>query len=198
MNDVAPAYFATMRIPMLTGRDFRWRDTKASGQKIILNQSAANVLFPNQNPVGRFVSDYEKKQLEVIAVVGDIKYRSIRDKAPPGAYIAITQSSVKKRSYTVVVRVKNSPAPLASAARTLAARMSPDIPSPVMTSMSSTLDNSVSSERMMAMLSVFFAACALIVTAIGLYGTLAYSTARRTGEIRILLPSAHNVFKSSC
>ena len=185
MNEVAPKYFDTMQIPMLTGRDFSWRDTKTSGQKIIINESAAKVLFPNQNPVGKFVSDYEKKQFEIIAVVGDIKYRSIRDKAPPGAYVAITQSSEKKRSYSVVVRVKSSPAPLASAARTLLARMSPDIPAPVMTSMSRTLENSISSERMMAMLSVFFAACALIVTAIGLYATLAYSTSRRTSEIGI-------------
>ena len=185
MNDVAPKYFMTMQIPMLMGRDFSWHDTKASGQKVILNESAAKILFPNQNPIGRSISVYEKRQFEVIAVVGDTKYRSIRDKAPPVAYLAITQSSEKKRSYSVVVRVKNSPSPLASAARTLSARMSPDIPAPVMTSMSSTLENSISSERMMAMLSVFFAACALIVTAIGLYGTLAYSTARRTSEIGI-------------
>ena len=50
MNAVAPQYFATMQIPMPTGRDFSWRDSKTSGQKIILNESAANVLFPNQNP----------------------------------------------------------------------------------------------------------------------------------------------------
>jgi predicted permease len=185
MNAVAPDYFAAMRIPMLEGRDFRWQDTKASGDKIILNESAAKELFPHQNAIGRMVLDFNNHPSEVIAVVGDVKYTSIRDKAPPGAYAAITQSLDGKHSYTVVVRVKGPAAPLAAAARSLAARMASDIPAPLMTSMSSTLDASISSERMMAMLSVFFAACALLVTAIGLYGTLSYATARRTSEIGI-------------
>jgi ABC-type antimicrobial peptide transport system permease subunit len=63
--------------------------------------------------------------------------------------------------------------------------MAPEIPAPVLTTLSSDIDASISSERMMAMLAVFFAACALLVTAIGLYGTLAYATARRAGEIGI-------------
>jgi ABC-type antimicrobial peptide transport system permease subunit len=63
--------------------------------------------------------------------------------------------------------------------------MAPQIPAPVLTTMSSQLDDSIRSERMMAMLSVFFAVCALLVTGIGLYGTLAYATARRTSEIGI-------------
>ncbi len=186
INTVAPDYFAAMQIPLVAGRDFSWQDTKSSGLKIVLNQSAANLLFPGQNAVGRIVSDhYAKKEFEVVAVVGDVKYGSIRKAAPPGAYMAVTQSMEKKSSYTAVVRVKNSPSLFASAVRSLTARMSPDIPAPVVTSLSAILDNSISSERMMAILSMFFAICALIVTAIGLYGTLAYSTARRTNEIGI-------------
>jgi ABC-type antimicrobial peptide transport system permease subunit len=88
-------------------------------------------------------------------------------------------------SYNAVVRVDGPASPLASAARLLATRLAPGIPAPVMTSMSSVVDDSLSTERIMALLSVFFAVCALVVTAIELYGTLAYATARRTSEIGI-------------
>jgi predicted permease len=186
MNSVAPEYFQTMRIPMLSGRDFRWNDTMAAGRKIILTETAAKYLFPGQNPLGQHVTaDTKDKVYEVVGVVGDIQYRSAREYAAAGAYIPMTQDAGKKPSYTAVVRIEGSPAPLAAAARSLAAKMAPDIPAPALTTMSSELDASISSERMMAMLAVFFAGCALLVTAIGLYGTLAYATARRTSEIGI-------------
>jgi putative ABC transport system permease protein len=184
MSQVAPDFFETMRIPMLSGRDFRWNDNMASGRKVILSQAAAGYLFPGRNPVGQHVNA-DKDVYEVIAIVGDIRYESIRDNAPAEAYIPITQNDEKKPSYTGVVRVDGSPWPLDSAARTTAAKMAPEIPAPTMITLNSQLDDSIGSERMMAMLAVFFAGCALLVTAIGLYGTLAYATARRTSEIGI-------------
>jgi predicted permease len=186
MNSIAPDYFLTMHIPLLAGRDFRWNDTLSGGEKIIISQTAAKYQFPGEDPIGQHVVDsYDHKSYEVIGVVGDSHYTSIRESAPPAAYLSLTQTESKKPSYGALLRINGPAAPLTSAARGLTARMAPEIPAPVLTTMSDELDASISSERMMAMLSIFFAGSALLVTAIGLYGTLAYATARRTSEIGI-------------
>ncbi len=186
MNSVAPDYFATMRIPLYQGREFTWTDTNASGLKITLNRSAAKLLFPGQDAVGHQVIDERGRTVyQVVAVVGDTKYRDMRESATPIGYVPIMQDEQKKPSLTAVVRVDGPQAPLALAARSLAARLAPAIPAPIFTPVNDVLNNSMSAERMMALLSVFFAGCALLVTGIGLYGTLAYATARRTSEIGI-------------
>jgi predicted permease len=191
LNMVGPAYFQTMRIPILEGRDFRWSDDKASGYKIVLNQAAAKLFFPGRDAVGQQILgpaanvSESKVSFEVIGVVGNAKYYQLREPATPIGYRTISQNASPMRSYSAVVRVDGSPGPLAAAARSLTARLAPNVPAPVMTTMNSVLDDSISAERLMAMLSTYFAACALLVTAIGLYGTLAYSTGRRTSEIGI-------------
>jgi predicted permease len=186
MNSVGPNYFGTMRMPLYQGREFRWADTKASGLKMILNQSAAKLLFPGEEALGQQVTDAQEQTLyEVVAVVGDAKYSDMRAPAPPIGYVPIMQDEQKKPSLHAVVRVDGPQGPLAAAARSLAARLAPAIPAPAFTTMDEVLNNSMNTERMMALLAVFFAGCALLVTAIGLYGTLAYATARRTSEIGI-------------
>ena len=195
LNSVAPTYFAAMRIPMFIGRDFRWSDTKASGSKIILNQSAAKLFFPDRSAIGQHILYTRlKTSFEVIAVVGDTKYREMRTAAPPQGFVPIQQDEQPKPSLHAVVRM-NGPngsngsnellEPLAGAVRSIANRLAPTIPAPTLTTMDEVLDNSLGTERMMAVLAIVFAGCALLVTAIGLYGTLAYTTARRTSEIGI-------------
>ena len=80
-NSVGPDYFKTMRIPLYDGRDFAWTDTTATGLKIILNQAAVKLFFPDRNPLGQFVSEQEGKttvQYQVVGVVGDAKYEDLR------------------------------------------------------------------------------------------------------------------------
>ena len=187
LNSVGPDYFSTMRIPMRAGREFRWNDTKASGLKIILNESAARMLFPEgSSVVGHEVSRLDDKSLyEVVAVVGDAKYRDLRSPAPPAAYVPIQQDESKKPSLNAVVRVDGPITPLAVAARSLTAQLAPSIPAPLLTTVDEMINQSISAERMMALLSIFFALCALLITAIGLYGVLAYTTERRTSEIGV-------------
>jgi predicted permease len=188
-NSISPGYFQTMRIPLLAGRDFRWNDAGSSGLKVILNQAAVKLLTPDRNPLGQVVIRDEGKktlQYEVVGVVGDAKYESVRSPSPPAAYLAMTQEDGEETvSYSAVVRTEGPATPLVGAAHALAVQALPDVPMPEMTSMEDLVRDSMSAERMMAVLSVFFALCALVVTAIGLYGTLAYATARRTSEIGI-------------
>lgn len=88
-------------------------------------------------------------------------------------------------SYVAVVRTTAPRGPLAGGVRAITAQMAPQIPVPEVASMEKIIDDALGPERMMTLIAVFFAVCALVVTAIGLYGTLAYATARRTAEIGI-------------
>jgi predicted permease len=187
---VSPAYFASMRIPLLAGRDFIWTDTTRDGQKIILNQTAAHLLLgipvgEEVRALGRFLGKNNKQKQEIIGVVADSKYNDLTQPAPSQIFEPITQDDFPKPSYTLIIRYQGSPVPLAAAARSIVARLSPRMPAPLLTPMNTEIDRSIASERMLAWISVFFAVCALLVTGIGLYGTLAYTTARRTNEIGI-------------
>ena len=175
--------------PCSRGATSRGMTAKAAGLKIILNQSAAKLLAPDGNVLGRIVKnrDGDKSSfLPGVGVVGDAKYEDLRSaRAADGIRADHAGRSENRRPITLwcasTGRLRRSPE---RPARWLL-QMAPSIPAPVMTSMETIVDESLASERMMALLSVFFAMCALAVTAVGLYGTLAYATARRTSEIGI-------------
>lgn len=188
-NAVGPDYFRTMRTTLRDGREFRWSDTGAAGAVAILNVSAEKVLFAGEHGLGRRLTRHGgKTSLEVVGIVDDMKYSSVRDASPPAIYVpAMSKMDEKALPFTFLLRTSGNAAPLVISARKIIHQDVPEIPLAVAFTMQDTLNESLASERILTLLAVFFGVVALVITAIGLYGTLAYTTERRTGEIGIRL-----------
>lgn len=186
-NSVGPRYFSTMRTSVREGREFRWSDSGAMAKVVILTVSARKALFPGGHALGQHVSDDGGKTwLEVVGVVEDAKYTSVQSASPPTLYYPATlEMGNGVSSWVFMLRVSGPVAPVISSAAKIIHKDVPALPAPVAISMEETVNESLASERILAMLATFFGTLALAITGIGLYGTLAYMTERRTGEIGI-------------
>jgi predicted permease len=186
---VGPDYFRTMGARLLSGRELRWADGSPE-RKVVVSRSAAKLLFPAGGELGRrIVFQDGKTEAEVVGVVEDLKFAGLRDPAaPPVVYSeAAPQDALLGMSFSIVVRASGAPAPLINAAQHIVHRIVPDVPLAAAFSLEQLIDDSLTTERIMATLALFFGGLALLMTGIGLYGTLAYTTERRTGEIGIRL-----------
>ena len=176
-----------MRTSVREGREFRWSDGGARVREVILNASAEKALFPGGHALGQHVSDDGGKTfLEIVGVVEDAKYSSVRAASPPTIYYPATLAMENgDASLVFMLRVSGPAAPVISSASKVIHQNLPELPAPAAISMEEAVNESLASERILAMLATFFGTLALVITGIGLYGTLAYMTERRTGEIGI-------------
>jgi predicted permease len=186
-NAVGPEYFKTLRISLLEGREFRWSDLGRSTRKVILNSSAARLLFPDGRIIGGRLMLNGNTTAEVVGLVADSKYTDLRQVDPPMLYSPATQGVMPGASLSILLRVRHPTTALITAARMISKHVIPDIPAPAAMSMEEIIAGSLATERVMTTLGLFFGGLSLLITAIGLYGAVAYMTQRRTSEIGVRL-----------
>ena len=182
---VSPNFFELMEIPILAGRALTPRDNDTAPKVAVINEAAAKKHFPNENPVGRrFGNSIEQSgQFEIVGIARDAKYSDLREPAPPTMYVPYFQTRVP---YAVIeVRTAADPATVTSAVREAVKQVDPNLTMTDVSTQLEQVDRRLQQERMFASAYTLFGGLALLLAAIGLFGVMSYSVARRTNEIGI-------------
>jgi predicted permease len=182
---VAPNYFATMGIPLVTGRGFTAQDDQRSPKVAIVNEAAARKFFPGENPIGRRFggSPETSGEMEIVGMLRDVRYNSLREPAPPTLYVPYLQYGPDDLVFTV--RTASDPATILSAVREAMTAVNPAIPIVAIETQVSQIARRYAQERVLAQAYALFAGIALFVAAIGLFGLMSYNVSLRTREIGI-------------